>query len=166
MDAGYFLGITDFVFSCLCGGPHVQSSLWPKFALLFCTCRHAWAPGVERRPQRRPVRVLGRRHQAGAVLYILALRVNKAWRRQSSADWAARAVKDLCAENRAWTTGWRRLRAHSDATLHRSRRRGRDTPFPRRSLLQAHRAGACSRRPCGLGHGGGVRRRAHARCSA
>ena len=33
----------------------------------------------------------------------------------SSAEWAARAVTDLCDENKAWTTGWRPLRAHSDA---------------------------------------------------
>ena len=43
------------------------------------------------------------------------LAMNKAWRRQSSAEWAARAAKDLCDENKAWTTGWRPLRAHSDA---------------------------------------------------
>ena len=41
---GIFFGITDFF---LCGGSHVESSLLPKFALLFCTCRHAWIPGVE-----------------------------------------------------------------------------------------------------------------------
>ena len=41
----------------------------------------------------------------------------------------------------------------------RSRRRGHGTPFPRRALRQAHRAGARSRRPRGLGHGRGVRRR-------
>ena len=40
--------------------------------------------------------------------------MNKAWRRQSSADWAGRAVADLCDKNQAWTTGWRRLRAQSD----------------------------------------------------
>ena len=40
--------------------------------------------------------------------------MNKSWRRQSSADWAARAVKDLCAENKAWNKGWRQLRAQSD----------------------------------------------------
>ena len=38
----------------------------------------------------------------------------KAWRRQSSAEWAARAATDLRDENKAWTTGWRPLRAHSD----------------------------------------------------
>ena len=43
------------------------------------------------------------------------LAMNKAWRRQSSADWEARAVKDLYAENQAWTTGWHRLRAGSNA---------------------------------------------------
>ena len=42
------------------------------------------------------------------------LAMNEAWRRQSSAEWAARAVTDLCDENKAWTTGWRPLRAHSD----------------------------------------------------
>ena len=43
------------------------------------------------------------------------LAMNKAWRRQSSAEGAARAVADLRDENKAWTTGWRPLRAHSDA---------------------------------------------------
>ena len=56
--------------------------------------------------------------------------MNKAWRRQSSADWAARAVKDLCAENRVWNTGWRQLRVQSDvedaAALH-----SRDDPYSR-----------------------------------
>ena len=42
------------------------------------------------------------------------LAMNKAWRRQSSAEWAARAVTDLCNMNKVWTTGWRRLCAHSD----------------------------------------------------
>ena len=42
------------------------------------------------------------------------LAMNKAWRRQSSAEWAARAVKDLLDANQVWSTGWRRLRAHSD----------------------------------------------------
>ena len=41
--------------------------------------------------------------------------MNKAWRRQSSAEWAARAVTDLCGQNQAWTTGWSRLRARGDA---------------------------------------------------
>ena len=40
--------------------------------------------------------------------------MNKAWRRQSSAEWASRAVADLCEKNLAWTTGWSRLRAHSN----------------------------------------------------
>ena len=43
------------------------------------------------------------------------LAMNKAWRRQSSAEWASRAVTDLLDESKAWTTGWRRLRAHGDA---------------------------------------------------
>ena len=44
-----------------------------------------------------------------------ALAMNKAWRRQSSAEWAARAVTDILDANQVWSTGWRRLRAHSDA---------------------------------------------------
>ena len=43
------------------------------------------------------------------------LAMNKAWRRQSSAEWASRAITDLLDESKAWTTGWRRLRAHGDA---------------------------------------------------
>ena len=43
-----------------------------------------------------------------------SLAMNKAWRRQSSAESAARAVTDLCDKNQKWKTGWRRLRAHSD----------------------------------------------------
>ena len=42
------------------------------------------------------------------------LAMNKAWRRQSSAEWASRAFTDLLAENKVWSTGWRQLRAHSD----------------------------------------------------
>ena len=42
------------------------------------------------------------------------LAMNKAWRRQSSAEWASRAVMDLYEKNQAWSTGWRRLRADSD----------------------------------------------------
>ena len=41
--------------------------------------------------------------------------MNKAWRRQSSADWAARAVTDLCDKNQVRTTGWRRLHATATA---------------------------------------------------
>ena len=40
--------------------------------------------------------------------------MNKAWRRQSSAEWAARAVTDLCGKNKAWATRWGRLRARGD----------------------------------------------------
>ena len=42
------------------------------------------------------------------------LTMNKAWRRQSSAEWAARAVSDFCDKNQACTTDWRRTRAPSD----------------------------------------------------
>ena len=153
-------------------------------------------PGVGWRPCRRPVRVPGRRHEAGAVLHGLALlaalvncrarpcnardalgadgfeglAMNKAWRRQSSAEWASRAATDLCEKNQAWTTGWHRLR-RQQRRVPRCRDGGRGTPFSRRALLQAHRAGARSRRPRGLGHGRGTsvrrrRRRAHARRAA
>ena len=43
------------------------------------------------------------------------LAMNKAWRRQPSAEWAARALPDLCDVSQVWTTGWRHLRAHIDA---------------------------------------------------
>ena len=43
------------------------------------------------------------------------LAMNKAWRRQSSAEWASRAATDVCGENKAWTTEWHRLRAGSNA---------------------------------------------------
>ena len=43
------------------------------------------------------------------------LAMNKAWRHQSSAEWASRADTDLCDENKAWTTGWHRLRAGNNA---------------------------------------------------
>ena len=36
--------------------------------------------------------------------------MNKAWRRQSSAEGASRAVTDLCEKKQAWTAGWRRFR--------------------------------------------------------
>ena len=39
--------------------------------------------------------------------------MNKAWRRQSSAECASRA--DLCEKSQAWTTGWHRLLAGSNA---------------------------------------------------
>ena len=42
------------------------------------------------------------------------LAMNKAWRRQSSAEWASRATGDLCDKNQVWTSRWRQLRAHSD----------------------------------------------------
>ena len=35
------------------------------------------------------------------------LAMNKPWRRQSSAEWAARAIADILAEGKVWSTGWR-----------------------------------------------------------
>ena len=56
--------------------------------------------------------------QASATLAQKAwLAMNKAWRRQSSAERAARAVTDLCDTNQVWTTVFRPLRAHTDAEL-------------------------------------------------
>ena len=43
-----------------------------------------------------------------------AVVMNKAWRRQSSTEWALRAIMDLWDENWAWSTRWRQLRARSD----------------------------------------------------
>ena len=43
--------------------------------------------------------------------------MNKAWRRQSSAVFSSRADTDLLGENKVWSTGWRRLRAHSDGAF-------------------------------------------------
>ena len=45
------------------------------------------------------------------------LAMNKAWRRQSSAEWAARAIADNLAEGKVWSTGWRQLRAHNDGAF-------------------------------------------------
>ena len=49
-------------------------------------------------------------------------------------DRAARAVKDLCAENKVWSTGWRQLRAQSDAEFHEAVEEPTScTPFARSS---------------------------------
>ena len=45
------------------------------------------------------------------------LAMNKAWRRQSSAEWAARAIADILAEGKVWNTGWSQLRAHNDGAF-------------------------------------------------
>ena len=45
------------------------------------------------------------------------LAMNKPWRRQSSAEWAARAIADILAEGKVWSTGWRQLRAHNDGAF-------------------------------------------------
>ena len=59
------------------------------------------------------------------------LTMNKGWRRQSLAEWAARAATDLCEENQAWTTGWHRLRAGSNAEF-------RDAAVTEAAALHAH----------------------------
>ena len=46
-----------------------------------------------------------------------SLAMNKAWRRQSSAEWAARAIADILAEGKVWNTGWSQLRAHNDGAF-------------------------------------------------
>ena len=94
------------------------------------------------------------------------LAMNKAWRRQTSAEWAARAVTDLCDENKAWTTGWHRLRAGSNAEFREA--------VAEAAALHAHdelfskhiEPEPAPEDPRGMGHGRGVRRRrrrAHAR---
>ena len=40
--------------------------------------------------------------------------MNKPWRRQSSAEWASRAIADILAKDKVWSTGWRQLRADSN----------------------------------------------------
>ena len=71
--------------------------------------------------------------------------MNMAWWRQSSTEWASRVVMDLFDENKAWTTGWRPLRAQSDddfreavakaneldATGDLSRNRSNQSPLPK-----------------------------------
>ena len=46
--------------------------------------------------------------------------MNEARRRQSSAEWASHTVTDLCDDSKAWTTGWRPLRAHSDDDIRKA----------------------------------------------
>ena len=46
----------------------------PNLRFCFARVYMAWTLGVEQRPRRRPVRVPGRRHEAGAVVCALALR--------------------------------------------------------------------------------------------
>ena len=84
------------------------------------------------------------------------LAMNKAWRRQPSAERTARAVTDLCDENKAWTTGWHRLRAGSNAEFREA--------VAEPAALHAHdelffkhiEPEPAAR---GMGHGRGVRRR-------
>ena len=69
------------------------------------------------------------------------LAMNKAWRRQSSAEWASRALMDLCEKNQAWTTCWRRLRADSDdgfrdAATEAAALHARDDLFPKHIELE------------------------------
>ena len=43
------------------------------------------------------------------------LAMNKAWRRQYSSEWVARALMVFCNISQVWTTGWPRLRSHANA---------------------------------------------------
>ena len=72
---------------------------------------------------------------------------------------------DLCDKNQMWTTGWRRLRAHSDAHFKEAVEDAAALHARDELFSKAHRAGARSRRPRGMGHGRATRRRrrAHAR---
>ena len=86
-----------------------------------------------------------------------------------AAEWASRAATDLCDENKAWTTGWHRLRAGSnaefcDAVAEAAALHAHDELFSK--YIEPEPA---PEDPRGLGHGRGVRRRrrrAHARRAA
>ena len=90
------------------------------------------------------------------------LAMNKAWRRQSSAEWAARATIDFCADNKVWSTGWRQLRVQSDSEFLEAVEETNEL-HATGVVRGTDRARARSSRPRGLGCGRGVRRRAHAR---
>ena len=68
--------------------------------------------------------------------------MNKAWRRQYSADWAARALTDLCDISLVWSTGWRQLRAQSDAEFREAVERGQRTARHWRVVRETDRARA------------------------
>ena len=107
--AGHFLKLQDFVFFQK-GGAHVQSSLLPKFAHLFLhVSTMLGLRGVEGRPQLRPVRVLGRRHEAGAVLYRLALRAALVHRRPGPCNARDALGADGC-RRWLWQAHWRHNR--------------------------------------------------------
>ena len=77
---GIFFELQMFFFYCAVDRPF-SGPFCPNLRFCFCTCRHAWTPGVERRPRRCPVRVLARRHEARAFLHRLALRAALVHRR-------------------------------------------------------------------------------------
>ena len=56
------------------------------------------------------------------------LAMNKAWRRQSSAEWASRAVTDLLDESKAWTIGWHRVPTAMPTSKKPSQRPRHSTP--------------------------------------
>ena len=85
------------------------------------------------------------------------LAMNKAWRHQSSAEWAARALTDICDENKVWSTGWRQLRAHGDDDFRAAVEEANEL-HATGDLCETERAGARSQRPYGMGHGRSVRR--------
>ena len=76
--------------------------------------RHDTAERAHHARDRRPV--LERGHDPRGTFDGLAM--SKAWRRQSSAEWAFRAIADLLAEDKVWSTGWRQLCAQSDADFY------------------------------------------------
>ena len=86
--------------------------------------------------------------------------MSKTWRRQSSVEWASRAVVDLCDENLAWPTRWRRWRARSDDDFREAVAKANEL----------HAAGDMFASPNSLwklaGHGGRVRRRGRQHSSA
>ena len=84
------------------------------------------------------------------------LAMNKAWWRQSSAEWAARAVTDLSDKNQVWTTGSRGLHAHSDGGF-RDAATEAAALYARDDLFAKHIEPA-PEDPCGVGHGRSIRR--------
>ena len=94
-----FIHAIDRTLAALCFIPPRSTSLQPCDAAVFRSsksCIHAQANATFARS------VIDRSFEG--------LAMNKAWRRLSSAEWAARAVTDLCDENKFWSTAFPRGR--------------------------------------------------------
>ena len=86
------------------------------------------------------------------------LAMNKAWRRQSSAEWASRAVTDLCEKDQAWITGWSRLRAGSNAEFREAVAEAAALHTHDELFSRHIEPEPAPEDPRGMGHGRGVRR--------